>query len=109
MDPGEAAAGPRLREPCRRLTNRDIAALLNGVEEPGIVFANVEAIGEMGESAAQSGLLREHDRRDERAGPESALLEQFGKDRHAVSERRRNVVADAMLGWVEAGEQRHVR
>jgi hypothetical protein len=99
VDPREAAFRPGLGEPRRGFADGDVPAFLDGIEKPGIVFADVEPIGVMGEPAAQPRLLRQHDRRDECAGQESALLQDFGDHGHALAGRR-DVVANAVLGGV---------
>ena len=71
VHPREAPVRTRGTQPRRHLRHRGVAALLNRVQEAGIVLADVELVRVIGEPARQPGLPRQHDRRDERRGLEA--------------------------------------
>ena len=63
----------------------------------------------MVEAAIEARLGRQHERRDERGRREALRLQGLGQGRHVVGQRHRDVVADAVLGWVPRGEERGMR
>ena len=112
MHPRKRPLAPVAFEPCRRVGDRDVAAFFQDVEEARLVRrvgAEIETIGELVEPARQTGLRRQHDRRHESGGIESGGLERLRHRRHIRGQRARDVVADAVLRRIEAGEDRDVR
>ena len=83
VNPREAPLRSGLAEPRRGFGHRRVAALLDRIEEPRVVVANLEPVGVGVEPAAESGLLRQHDRGHEGAGSEPALLQDLGEQGHA--------------------------
>ena len=65
VDPGEYAAVVLGLEPRHRLPHRLVAALLDRVQEAGIVRAGVEMVGVGVEAALEARLGRDHDGRHE--------------------------------------------
>ena len=96
-------------DPRHRVRGRGVAASLNGVEKPRIVFGDVESIGERIETALQTRSPREHDGADESRGCEPRRLQRVGHQRHVAPKRRRDVVANAVLGRIASAEDRDVR
>lgn len=109
VHPREPAFGSGLCKPGRGFSNRCVPALLDGVQESGVVFSDLELIRVVGEAAAEPRLFRQHDRRHEASGLESALLQDFSEDRDVLSKRRRDVIANAVLGGIETRKKRDVR
>ena len=93
----EALLAWHLLEPSQGLAQRLVAALLDRVQEPGVVGIGLELVGVEVEAAVEPRLPREDDRRHEPRGPEARLLQRRGEGRDLRHERRRHVVADAVL------------
>ena len=107
MDPREETRLPF--QPLHRLRDDEVAPFLNRIEKPRVVLADLEAVGVVIETARQTRLAREDDGRDERGRGEPAAPERLCNERNVRREGRGDIVADAVLGRVPAGEHRDVR
>jgi hypothetical protein len=109
VEPREEARRRPLLEPGDRLRGGFVAAPLDRVEEARVVGAQLEPVGVDVEAAVQAGLRGEHDRGDEAGRVEPGGFQDRGHRRDARVERRRDVVAEAVGGGVEPGEDGGVR
>src|SRR4030095_11318046 len=109
MHPREKALLCVRLDPLDRFTRCNVASALNRVENPGIVFTDVELIRVEIEPALEARLTREDDRADERVCGRSWRLRRFCKSWNAGRQRRRDIVANRVLSGVPSGEDGDVR
>ena len=100
MHPGEAPIGAGRTQPRDRPLHRFVTAFLNRVQKAGIVFADLECVLIRLKPAIEAGLFREHDGRHECGRAKAGLLQDLREDRDVLAERRRDVVANAVLARI---------
>ena len=109
VDPGEEALRAHRFEPRERVRHHLVALLLDGAERDHLVLREIELVRVDVEALAEAPLALEHPGRDERSGREAALAQPLRERHLGVVEEEAAVVAHAVMGRDEPGEDRRVR
>jgi hypothetical protein len=109
VDPGEETAGLHGLQPREGEIHDLVALLLDGAEVDDLVLREVEAVGVVVEPLVEAPARVEHPRADERSRRPARLLQPLRERHRLCLEEEAAVVADAVMGRNEAGEDRGVR